>query len=406
LSMLRLHVLLPCILLVIVVALIVIFSVRRAQAPYFEVFLPPADRDLEGWGSMDSQTAARLQSVLDEAVNDLKMPGLQAYVRTPDNKTWFGVSGTVDFKRTALMRKDHILGVASVTKMFTAAVVLKLVDEGKLDLKDTLSKWFPDFPNAERITVRQLLNHTSGIPDIMRSFPVAGRAAINPRMMWNPKELIEVVARKKPLFDPGTDESYSNMNYILLGVIVEQVTGKAMHELYRERIFAPLGLEHSFFPPHEPAPNRITGFDRDLVPLPGIHKHKPDNTSYSSLVYTCGAMVSTAEDIGRFTDSLFGGAILSEETLHQMTDFCDLRDPRAPLLTGYGLGLFRHEIGGEELWGHEGQIFGFQAIALYCPDKNYTIAVVGNVSAFNTAGVVAELQEVIASRTPEPAGSE
>lgn len=368
------------------------------QVLYFKAFVAPEDRDLTGWGNIDTETAAELQDVLDAAVNDLKVPGMQAYVRTPDNKTWFGVSGTVDFKRTALLRRDHILGVGSITKLFTAAVILQLVEEGKLSLEEPLSNWFPELPNATNITISHLLNHTSGVPDVVKSVSTGGRSALNPRIVWNPTKLIEAATRRKPLFDPGTDCHYSNTNYILLGVIAERLTGKPMPKLYQECIFKPLGLKHTFFPPYDTASNLITGFDRDFIPVPGLYKNKPEDTSWPSLVYSAGAIASTAEDVGIFLDSLFSKAVLSDSMLNKMIDFCDLCDPDIPLTTGYGSGLFRYEIGEDELWGHAGQYIGFEAMALYCPAENYIIVVIGNVSLFDVPSIVTRLQEVIAQR--------
>jgi D-alanyl-D-alanine carboxypeptidase len=218
--------LLSCITLVSVLALLLVFWIGRSQFLYFRAFIAPGDRDLTGWGSVGTETAAELQDILDAAVNDLKVPGLQAYVRTPDNKTWFGVSGTVDFKRTALLRRDHILGVESITKLFTAAVVFQLVEEGKLSLEAPVSNWFPELPNAAKITISHLLSHTSGVPDVVKSVSTGGRSALNPGIVWDPAELIEAAARRKPLFDPGTNYHYSNTNYILLGVIAERLIGK------------------------------------------------------------------------------------------------------------------------------------------------------------------------------------
>jgi D-alanyl-D-alanine carboxypeptidase len=193
--------------LIIIVTAVLRFT--RSVPP----FVPPTDRQLAMWGTMNHETALKLQAVLDEDVNILKVPGLQAFVLTPDGKTWSGTSGTIDLARKDLMQRDDVLRVGSVTKTFTAVIVLKLIEEGRFSLDDPIAKWFPDFPNAEVITVRHLLNHTSGIPEII---PKVMMKSIIPSTYWEPKELVGIIAQDETSFTPRGTFEYSNTNYILL----------------------------------------------------------------------------------------------------------------------------------------------------------------------------------------------
>ena len=140
-------------------------------------------------------------------------------MRTPEGKTWSGTSGTTDLARDYLLRRDHVLRVGSVTKTFTAVLILKLVEEGRLSLDDPIAKWFPGFPSAEAITVRHLLNQSSGIPEII---PKVMLKSIIPSTSWEPEELVDIVDEEKPNLAPGSRFEYSNTNYILLGGIAEE----------------------------------------------------------------------------------------------------------------------------------------------------------------------------------------
>jgi D-alanyl-D-alanine carboxypeptidase len=209
-----------------------------------------AERGARRWGTLYAESAQTLQSMLDECVNRLKLPGIQAFVRTPDGQTWSGSSGTSDLRRKVPMQRDSVLRVGSVTKTFTSVLVLKLVEEGKLSLDDPLIKWFPGVPNAEAITIRQLLNHTSGIPEFI---PKVMMRSIFPSTYWKPQEIVDIITREKPLFTPGSDWEYSNSNYFLLGLIAEELSGKSFTQLLHEQIIDPLQLEHTYFIPYETA---------------------------------------------------------------------------------------------------------------------------------------------------------
>jgi len=364
---------------------------------WFHPFNPPPNRDLDGWGTIDSETAQHLQAVLDAAVNRFKVTGLQASIRFPDNKTWSGVSGTVDLKRKVLLRRDHIMRIGSHTKTFTAALILKLVEEDILHLKDPLSYWFPKFPNAEEISIRQLLNHTSGIFNCSASLSGRLKTLFSPWRWWKPLEKVNFAAQKKPYFKPGVRHQYSNTNYILLGLIAERATGKTAAELFRQRLFDQVGLKNTYFVPYEEIPAKLSsGFDRDLVPFVTLHI-KPDNTAWPTEAFTAGAIVSTADELVTWLDALLGGKVLTPSMLTEMTNFVDVVDG-PPDQNGYGLGLIRYETGGDEVWGHSGTIGGFSTYAMWSPYKNYTIAIIANLCRYDRVSAFADLQKVLTSR--------
>ena len=329
----------------LIVIVVAVSRFTRRVSP----FVPPIDRQIAAWGTLDAGRAQKLQAALDEDVNLQKVPGLQAFVRMADGKTWSGTSGTTDLARKNLMHHDDVIRIGSTTKTFTAVLVLKLVEQGRLSLDDSIAKWFPTVPNAEAITVRDLLNHSSGIPEII---PKGLMKSVIPSTYWTRDELLQLIASDKLLFTPGTKFEYSNSNFILLGFILEDVTGKTALQLLHEQILDPLNLKNTYFIPYEPAPARlVTGFDRDLAKIPGMLEIAPDNTSWATLAFTSGAIASTADDLGVFFDNLFAGKLLSPAMMEEMKTFIPASNPGLDAQTGSGLGLMRFEVGGQELIG-------------------------------------------------------
>lgn len=377
------------IILGLVVIGISVIRLTRGVSP----FEPAGERQFSTWGSLDRETAQKLQSIIDDDLNLLKVPGLQAFVRSPDGMTWSGTSGTADLARRHLLQRDHVLRVGSVTKSFTAVLILKLVEEGKLNLDEPIRRWFPDIPNADKITVRHLLNHSSGIPEII---PKVMLRSILPFTYWEPDGLVDIIAREKPLFAAGSAFEYSNANFILLGLIAEEISGKPVAQLLREQIFTPLNLDQTYLIPYEETPaGLVTGYDRDLSSFPGMLDIGPGNTSWATAAFTSGALASTADDLGVFVEHLFAGSLLKPSTMKEMTTFIPASNPGLPEQNGSGLGLMRLEVVGQELIGHVGVFMGSTAIAMYSPDDHSIIVVTCNLSNPDLVNVLADLQEVI-----------
>jgi D-alanyl-D-alanine carboxypeptidase len=351
---------------------------------------------------MNERISEQLQSLLDQEVNRVNVPGLQLSVHTRDGRTWSGASGTVDLAQKIALEHNHILRVGSVTKMFTAVIIFKLIEEGKLSLDDTLSSYFPKVPNAESISLGQLLNHTSGLADVLEVPSVLSRSVI-PWQNWKPETLVNLASKREPHFSPGGDWGYSNTNYILLGLIAEQVSGKPLAELYQSYITQPLGLSSTFFVPYEVAPAKlISGYERDLTPLPGIWMIRPKDKGWPTAAYASGAMVSTADDLVRFLESLFGGKLISPESLEHMTQFVEMSNPSFPEQTGSGLGIMRLTINEEEFWGHSGEFIGFTALVVHAANRSYSAAVIGNLSTFNAASVIQNLDLILRDSVEVP----
>jgi D-alanyl-D-alanine carboxypeptidase len=245
--------------------------------------------------------------------------------------------------------------------------------------------------NSPRITIRSLLDHTSGVYDYTRERAFQMTTALFARKRWDPEELYRFVLRGEPDFPPGERYGYSNSNYLLLGMIAERVTGRSYADLLREYVLRPSGLEHTYVLPGEETPAAlITGYDRDLLPA-NLTRIRPGNRAWPSGAFSAGAVASTSGDLLRFIETLLYGQILTADSLDAMTAFLPARDDRLQLQTGYGLGLRRLEIDGDVLVGHTGTIPGFGAAVFHCAERDYSIAFVANLSLFDPVPLLDEL---------------
>jgi D-alanyl-D-alanine carboxypeptidase len=338
--------------------------------------------------------SAELQQVLDNKLKELDVPGIQASVRM-GNFYWHSTSGSIDLKKGEKLTAEHILRIGSVTKNFTAAIILKLYEQGKISLDDKMNKWFPEYPKSDTITIRQLLNHSSGIYNYTENLWLGVQSVLWQHKKWNPDTLLESTYNKEFYFSPGQGHHYSNTNYLILGLIIEKITDKPLSTVYREYIFEPEKLTNTFFIPYEEIPeNLITGYDRDVIPF-GTHKITPDETSFATLGFSAGAIVSTADDLRKWIDSLFKSNFLKEETLNEMMKYLEAEDHDVRRQIGYGLGLRVLNIDGDIMFGHTGTIPGFGAAVFYCPEKDYSVAIIGNVSIFDQISVLEGLISVI-----------
>jgi len=351
-------------------------------------------------GSAAEGFARELAAVLGREIQTQGAPGIQVSLRV-GKEVYHAAVGHADSRRRVPLRTDHVLRVGSVTKVFTAATVLRLVESDMLTLEETVQRWFPLLPNAEKITVASLLNHTSGVFDYTQSRTFQMTSALFSGKRWEPEELYRFVLRGEPNFSPGARYRYSNSNYLLLGLIAERVTGRSFGELLQEGILGPAGLAHTYFLPAEEIPaGLIGGYDRDL--LPGdLTRIRPNNRAWPSGAFAAGAVASTSSDLLALIDDLFYGQLLTAGSLEGMTEFLPAGDAHLPAQTGYGLGLRRLEIEGDVLIGHTGTIPGFGAVAVHCPERDYTIAALANLSAFDQVSLLRELVRLVQGLTGE-----
>ncbi|KYF60066.1 hypothetical protein BE08_06780, partial [Sorangium cellulosum] len=259
------------------------------------------------------------------------------------------------------MRADHVLRIGSVTKTYVAAAVLQLAHEGALDLDDPISTWITTYPGADGITVRQLLNHSSGIFDYTEDEELRLAAMADPARAWSPEEIVAAAAAHDPYFAPGAGWHYSSTNYILLGMIIEAATGEGVAGVIRDRLLEPNALSSTSFDGEEPIAGELArGYTGDGTDMTSV--------IHPSLPWSAGALVASAGDIARWAVALYGGAALDPGSLAEM-----LAGPVPTGVEGQGYGLGTLVIGREVLgvpaFGHDGGAPGYATMMLYYPEQ-------------------------------------
>ncbi len=249
---------------------------------------------------------------------------------------------------------DTPVPIGSVSKQFCAAAILLLQEQGKLNISDTLDKFYPDYAEASKITLKDLLCMRSGIPDI--SEEIYSIVSVDNTEEQNAVLLKQYYLSKPLLFEPDTDYAYSNTNYFLLGEIVEQISGEKYIYFLRNNIFTPLGMKHTGSIEEMVASAEWTnGVSYQQIDLqPGITKG-------------AGDIISTGEDMTLWLTALFGGKLLSDESLRVMTDNYSYDHPEG---NGYGFGIRCEFFGG---FGHPGSIGNYLAVDFYDPDQKLAI---------------------------------
>lgn len=328
--------------------------------------------------------SAAIDSVAQDAIQKHLAAGLVIGVAQRGKPLLIKPYGLADIENNVPMRADSVLRIGSVTKQFTAAIVLLLAEDGKLSVDDRLSKFFPDFPRADEVTLRQLLTHTSGVSNFTRTMFTKGEG----RPDRTTKEMIDYIAGLKPPydFDPGTGWNYSNSGYMLLGAIIEQVTGKPFGTVLKERITDPLGLKDTKIDDlSEIVPHRAHGYARITKDTPGFA-----NADFLSMsvAAAAGAMRSTAQDMLAWNAALFGGKLLKPDSLKAMTTPAHLKDGRltslgrtsqdGPPPSEYGFGLMMSRAGEPSTIGHGGSIPGFNSMLENLPDDGVSYVVLSN----------------------------
>ncbi len=263
--------------------------------------------------------------------------------------------------------------IASITKMFTAAMILQLVEEGKLKLTDTLDKFLPQIPNAKKITIVQILSHRSGIPNVRRDQNSQGNVNTTP---ITKDEMLALIAKATPDFEPDSKQSYSNSGYFLLGLIIEKLTGKPYEEALKERITSKIGIKDTYTATGSIDVNKNESLT--YLNVGGDWKRVPE--THPSILFGGGAIVSTPNDLAKFIQALFDGKIVSKENLDQMKT---IRDG-----DGLGLGMEPFTFAGKTFYGHAGGGDNYGAWLSYEPEEKLAVAYTTNAKVYPVENIV------------------
>jgi D-alanyl-D-alanine carboxypeptidase len=336
-----------------------------------------------------------LQQVLDRAVAKpgVLLPGATIHYRDPDHAAWSGSAGLAEISSGTPMEARHQIRAGSVLKTFLATVTLQHVEEGTLSLDQTLPAMLPAtvtdrIAGADRITLRMLLGHTSGIPEWVTE-EVHAAVVADPAHIWSVEEAIDIASHRPATFPAGTSWSYSNTNYTLVGLVLDRAGGKSWRAQVRERVLVRLGLtstqlpepgDHSTSGPYAHGYQEVRGTVMDL------------SGADPSMAGAAGghAMVTTVRDLSRFLDALLEGRLFARsDTLARMTTMIE-----APHESGlphrYGLGLESFEMpGGVAVIGHSGSTGGYAVMMFRVPQRRTTL-----VTAVNTNDLFTNALEV------------
>ena len=279
--------------------------------------------------------ASALRPKLQQIFTDTLTPGAVVLVRSPELGDWTATFGTRALgSADPVTLADHVR-IGSNTKTWTGTVILQLVQEGKLTLDDPVSKFRPDVPNGQHLTITELLNMRSGLYNYTESLELNQTLDTNPTKAWTPDELLGIAYKNPPYFPPGQGFHYSNTNSVLLGLIIEKLTGNPVEQEFHRRIFTPLGLRNTRFPPRTsnalpaPYPNgyqfgtnvetmatQVLPPDQQAAARAGILKPLDATHDNPSWGWTAGAGISTAEDLARYAQALVGGGLLNDAMQH------------------------------------------------------------------------------------------
>jgi len=312
--------------------------------------------------SFDPNLSADLQYTIDSFRTAYNLKGISASVYVPNQGTWQGVTGESHIG--VPLTPQTGFGIASNTKLFAGVLLLKLAENGLLSLDDSLHQHLPPFNNVNNtITVRQILNHTSGLSDVN----IAGYAdsmMADPNRVFMPTEIISWIG--PPLSAPGTNWNYCNTNYLLAGLIAESVTGQSFSQLLRDSILTPLQLDSTYLDVYETSSVVAAhpwqgGMDFSATP----------RTSVNSAAWSAGGMYSTSCEMAQWYRALMNGEVLNQNSLNEMTTFVGSGS--------YGVGISESTILGRTIWQHGGTIWGgYNSSMMYDVQSGSVICVLIN----------------------------
>ncbi len=335
--------------------------------------------------SFNAELAGKLQSTLDSMVGMFaNTKGMSASVYYPGQGIWVGASGLSHEGQE--ITPDMVFGLASNSKLYTAVAMLRLAEENILNLDDSLHRWLPACTNVNpEITVRQLLNHTSGISDPFFSTALLDSIKINPSRVWTANEVLKWLG--PPLFQPGAGYGYSNINYVLAGMVAERAAGKRISEIIRQHLLTPLELDSTFCDIEEAVTGVIAHRWED-----GADLHETSRISLNTSGGPAGSIFSTASEFAQWYHALMSGQVLDPASLAEMTTF------GAP--GNYGLGIAQFTFFGNICWGHGGSTIGYKSRAIYDPCMRAVVCGLSNSNPSAVDGITATLYKVLLDHLP------
>jgi D-alanyl-D-alanine carboxypeptidase len=358
----------------------------------------PRGETTKGSSALNPIDQAALQAVVDATAKELLVPGAMVILSTPQGE--FTVSyGTTTLGATIPPRGDTHFRIASNTKTMTAAVIVQLAQEGRLDLDDPVSKYVSGVPDGDQITIADLLNMRSGLYNYTDAPEISASLDAEPTKVWTPEEVLAIAFKHPPYFPPGTAFHYDNTNYALLGLIAEEREhGKPLARILQDRLFGPLGMNDTALPASTsntlPDPyshgymyggSSFALVDQDYPPdiqaaaRAGTLKpndYTNQNPSYAS---AAGGVISTAKDLVTWMQALVGGRVFNADYQLRWLDSLQPEDPSKPHGQQYGYGITQMQFGPNPVYFHGGEMPGYNSFIGYDPANRVTLVVWTNL---------------------------
>ncbi|MEO8209532.1 MAG: serine hydrolase domain-containing protein [bacterium] len=323
--------------------------------------------------SLDS----RFKLLVQQAFEELKVPGAIIGVWMGGYEPWTTTFGVADLKTNQPILMSDKMRIGSITKTFTGTVLLQLVDEGKLSLSDKLSKFYPDYPNGQNITIEEIGDMTSGIYNYSEDESFVDGMMKDMTKPYTPQELISISEKHEPYFAPDSGFHYSNTNFILLGLIIEKLTGNSLQTEIQNRIVNPLGMKETTFEINSTFPDPHA---HGYLYMDSTSAEPTDVSNLNpSWGWAAGAMISTLGDLQLYAKPLATGQLLSARTQADRLKWGKGFTPTSggwadkPLNYGFAIADF------DGAYGHNGGIPGFNSFMAYLPEKDATIIVLANM---------------------------
>jgi len=348
---------------------------------------PPAPASPAPAPTLADALGPRVQQVVDSIQAGAGFPGVTVGVAFRDGSSLGVAAGWADTTRRERMTPDHLLLQGSVGKTYVSAVALQLVSEGRLSLDAPVASylgglpWYGRLPNAQGMTVRMLMNHTSGLQRYEFSDAFTRDLTAQPQRVWRPEELLAYLDGAAAPFAPGAGWDYSDTNYIVLGIIIERLTGHRYYDEARRRLLEPLGLASTTPSDRAVIPGLAQGYAGPGNPFGGADAMLDAQGRMSinpQFEWTGGGMASTSRDLARWAHALYGGRVLRPEVMREM--LAGVPAPLGPAGTTYGLGVIVRPTALGTSYGHSGFFPGYVAEVMYFPDRGLAVAVQVNTS--------------------------
>jgi D-alanyl-D-alanine carboxypeptidase len=314
--------------------------------------------------SFPPSTQQKLEAALTRSRDIVQFPGAVVSLYIPGEGTWETTIGVSDKTTQTPMRAGMHTRIGSVTKTFTATAILQLADDKKLNLDDAVSKYLEFVPNGQNITVRQLLNMTSGLYSYSEDDAWIASVLSHPDRTYTARQLVDVGFQHPPHFNPGTNIKYSNSNYVLLGLIVEKVSQRKLEDFFAERIFRPLHLSHTSWPTNAALP---TPFSRGYTEQTPTGKEADATFFNPSWGNAAGQMISDLEDLKKWTVALGEGTLLSPQMQQERLTWAPFGSEK--LRYGLGIGYYNGWV------GHTGELPGYNTGVYYLPGKKAVLVI-------------------------------